>query len=286
MNDETAAAVETAWIQLEEALARRAPRLLADLMAPASAGDLAAFTPALPPALAALYRRHDGQRGEHRHGVFPGAYFLPLRGPESVENELGRAPAGILAFTKDHGGSWHGLVTGAAARFLVGSVVFRDVEARRPKRVAPDLASFLAKTAADIASGKRPLDDRREERVAVTFPFAGERPRPIDDPALRTAGISLAVVDTSRAGWLPSPFRNDPFPPPAQAIFVRCEEPAKIVEVSLLHDHEEIHEACGSGPLVIDGQTHTGFHYAALSGVLPASGQARVAVRVVVSTLV
>ena len=105
MDDEIAAAVETAWIQLEEALARRATRLLADLMAPASAGDLAAFAPALTPALAALYRRHDGQRGEHRLGVFPHAYFLPLRGPESVENERGRAPAGILAFTKDYGGS-------------------------------------------------------------------------------------------------------------------------------------------------------------------------------------
>lgn len=123
-------------------LARHLPRLTRALGAPASPVALAAAS--LPPALAALYARHDGQTLAHPQPLFGATYFLPLQGVDSVAAERAYAEPGDIPFGKDYGGAYHALDA-------AGEVVLsEEVEKAIPAELQRDGVTFLGQKVSSV----------------------------------------------------------------------------------------------------------------------------------------
>lgn len=169
-------------------VARCLPRLARTLAPPASAEAIAAISAQLgrpmPPALAALYARHDGQTHAHPQPLFGETYFLPLSGIDSVAAELAYAPPGELPFGKDFGGTSHALVVDAP-----GEVVLVDDGGTRTV-VASSFGAFLDGLADGIEAGTLGFDDREEQTATFV----------IDAPAALAVDAAVAAPDLARAG--------------------------------------------------------------------------------------
>jgi cell wall assembly regulator SMI1 len=254
-----------AWKRLRGLIEAHAPRLAQDLRPGLGAADIARFDVALPPALGTLYGLCDGQAMGHPESVFPGAYFLPLYGEESIASEREMFPTPWLPISKDFGGFGHGLALADNDLGPRGSVVwFAD----DPEVVAPSLGEALERWADEIASGDRTLDDRIQH--SHTFEFVLREVTPGQEITLAGTPVRLVVHDPRTLQVVDTGFSDAGLPPADRVALIEVAPTEVEVRGLALLDAAGLDLATetGSRPVRQGGRMFTG-HYAMADAPLP-----------------